>query len=668
MPGRIGPSTAKFFPAARLRPSNGRRIHGSARRPGRCVSQVPAPRPIPRGGGADEACRLSRLGVLGPPRPGIWGSPSETPNPRPGARGPRRESDWARVHGGPERRVAVSRPPPGRICQPAHLGLSGRWTRTPRLLHRRRGPVCASREQAHARGVRAVSALLGGGDATPQQPARRDRPRRRGLPDVPRGVERRGPQHPIAAAAVPARRGLAPSVDRPDCIVPSEPAEHADGVAQGIVVRRGVPGRPAPARRGPRKRRGKARRSTLNKVASAKRGKRLLQARRLSDSMAGPRRVVILGAAGRDFHNFNVLYRDNPAYKVIAFTATQIPGIEGRKYPASLAGRLYPDGIPIFPEEDLPDLVRKHAVQSCVFSYSDVDYAYIGHRIALATANGADFTLLGAQATMLKAQVPVIAICAVRTGSGKSQTTRRVAEILRAHGKKVVVVRHPMPYGDLAAQAVERFATYEDLDRYETTIEEREEYEPHIDKGTVVYAGVDYEKILRQAEREAEVLLWDGGNNDTPFFQPDLHIVDADPPITADESALIRGKRVLAIEDGPTLTHGGMEYGAAYLAAQRFGASDIVSAVGHAVGSIKETYRKYPNSHKVLPAMGYGPKQIKELEETIDATPCDVVVSGTPIDLSRVLKSKKPVVHVRYELDEIGHPNLEDVLRDWEFI
>jgi predicted GTPase len=440
--------------------------------------------------------------------------------------------------------------------------------------------------------------------------------------------------------------------------------------------------------------------------------------------MAGPRRVLILGAAGRDFHNFNVVFRDDPSVQVVAFTATQIPGIESRKYPASLAGPRYPDGIPIFPEEDLAKLIQKYAVETCVFSYSDVDYGHIGHRVALANAHGADFLLLGAQRTMLQADVPVIAICAVRTGSGKSQTTRRVAGILRAHGKKVVVVRHPMPYGDLASEAVERFATYADLDRYETTIEEREEYEPHIDKGTVVYAGVDYEKILRQAEREAEILLWDGGNNDTPFFKPNLHIVIADPlrpghelsyypgetnvrmadvvvinkvdtatpenvegvktnvrtvnpdaviveaasPITADEANLIRGKRVLAIEDGPTLTHGGMEFGAAYLAAQRFGAAEIVSAVGHAVGSIKETYKKYPNSRKVLPAMGYGPKQIKELEETIDATPCDVVVSGTPIDLSRVLKTKKPVVHVRYELDEIGHPNLEDVLRDWELI
>ena len=440
--------------------------------------------------------------------------------------------------------------------------------------------------------------------------------------------------------------------------------------------------------------------------------------------MAEPRRVIILGAAGRDFHNFNVYFRDNDAYRVVAFTATQIPGIETRKYPASLAGKLYPDGIPIFPEADLAELIEKFRAQVCVFAYSDVEYTYLGHRLALANAHGADFLLLSAQATMLTAKVPVVAICAVRTGSGKSQTSRRVAGILRSHGKKVVVVRHPMPYGDLASQAVERFATYADLDKYETTIEEREEYEPHIDKGTVVYAGVDYEKILREAETEAEILLWDGGNNDTPFYKPDLHIVVADPlrpgheltyypgetnvrmadvivinkvdsatpenveivkqnvrtlnpdvviveaasPITPDDSIQIRGKKVLAIEDGPTLTHGGMEYGAAYLAAQRFGAAEIVSPVNYAVGSIKETYKKYPNARKVLPAMGYGPKQIKELEETIDATPCDLVVSGTPIDLSRILKSKKPVVHVRYELDEIGHPNLEDVLRDWKLI
>ncbi|HEY7588591.1 MAG TPA: cyclic 2,3-diphosphoglycerate synthase [Thermoplasmata archaeon] len=440
--------------------------------------------------------------------------------------------------------------------------------------------------------------------------------------------------------------------------------------------------------------------------------------------MTEARRVIILGAAGRDFHDFNTYFRDNPAYKVVCFTATQIPGIADRRYPAVLAGGMYPDGIPIYVEEDLPQLIKKLSADIVLFAYSDVDYAYLGHRAAIANANGADFMLLGAEDTMLKAKVPVIAVCAVRTGSGKSQTTRRIAQILRDHGKKVVVVRHPMPYGDLASQAVERFATYADLDKYECTIEEREEYEPHIDKGTIVYAGVDYEAILRQAEQEAEIILWDGGNNDTPFYKPDLHIVVADPlrpghelmyypgetnvrmadvvivnkvdtakpddvelvmrnvrslnpdaviveaasPITPDDGIRIRGQRVLAIEDGPTLTHGGMEYGAAYIAAQRFGAREVVSAVDHAVGSIRETYKKYANSRKVLPAMGYGPRQIKELEETIDATPCDVVVSGTPIDLSRVLKTRKPIVHVRYELDEIGHPNLEDVLKDWELI
>ena len=440
--------------------------------------------------------------------------------------------------------------------------------------------------------------------------------------------------------------------------------------------------------------------------------------------MSEPKKVIILGAAGRDFHDFNTYFRGNPEYRVVAFTATQIPGIAGRRYPAVLAGKDYPDGIPILAEAELPQLIEKHGASIVVFAYSDVDYAYLGHRAAIANAHGADFMLLNAASTMLKSQVPVVAVCAVRTGSGKSQTTRRVARILRDHGKKVVVVRHPMPYGDLAKQAVERFATYEDLDRYECTIEEREEYEPHIDKGTVVYAGVDYEKILRQAEKEADVILWDGGNNDTPFYKPNLHIVVADPhrpghelsyypgetnvrmadviivnkvdtakpenvelvkenvrtlnpdavvieaasPITPDDSVPIRGKKVLCIEDGPTLTHGGMEYGAAYIAAQRFGASEIVSAVNYAVGSIKDTYKKYANSRKVLPAMGYGPKQIKELEETIDATPCDLVVSGTPIDLSRVLKAKKPIVHMRYELDEIGHPNLEEVLREWSII
>ena len=440
--------------------------------------------------------------------------------------------------------------------------------------------------------------------------------------------------------------------------------------------------------------------------------------------MAEPRRVIILGAAGRDFHNFNVYFRDREEYRVVCFTATQIPGIESRRYPASLAGRLYPDGIPIFPEEDLPRLIKDLKADLVVFSYSDVEYAYLGHRAAIANANGADFMLLGAEDTMIPSKVPVIAICGVRTGSGKSQTTRRVAQILRDHGKRVVVIRHPMPYGDLATQAVERFATYADLDKYECTIEEREEYEPHIDKGTVVYSGVDYERILRQAETEAEIILWDGGNNDTPFYKPDLHIVVADPhrpgheltyypgetnlrmadvivinkvdtakpenvetvrqnirlvnpdavvveaasPITAIDDAPVRGKRVLVIEDGPTLTHGGMSYGAGYIAAERFGAAEIVDARPYAVGSIKETFKKYPNAAKILPAMGYGAKQIKELDATIDAVPCDVVVSGTPIDLGRVLTPNKPIVQVRYELDEIGHPNLEDVLRDWKII
>ena len=439
---------------------------------------------------------------------------------------------------------------------------------------------------------------------------------------------------------------------------------------------------------------------------------------------AEPRNVLIMGAAGRDFFNFLVVFKDDPSVRVRAFTATQIPGIESRKFPASLAGPLYPDGIPIDPEEDLPSLIIRLEIDEVVFSYSDTDYAYVMHRASLANALGADFVLLGTRETMLKANVPVIAVTAVRTGSGKSQTTRRLAQILQGHGKKVVVVRHPMPYGELAEQAVERFATYEDLDKYQCTIEEREEYEPHIDKGIIVYAGVDYEAILRRAEKECDVLIWDGGNNDTPFYKPDLHIVVADPlrpghevayypgetnlrmadvvvinkvdsakpedvetvrrnaqsvnpdavvveagsPITLADQEPIRNRKALVIEDGPTLTHGGMTFGAATIAAQRFGASEIVDPRPYAVGSIKATFKKYPHLGKVLPAMGYGPKQIKELEETINAVPCDVVVSGTPIDLGRVLKADKPVAHVRYELDEIGHPNLEDVLRDWKLI
>ncbi len=421
------------------------------------------------------------------------------------------------------------------------------------------------------------------------------------------------------------------------------------------------------------------------------------------------------------FHNFNSYYRDNEEFQVVAFTATQIPNIEGRRYPPKLAGRLYPQGIPIYPEEELSRLIDEHQVDQVVFSYSDTSYTYVGNRSAIANAHGADFVLLGPRKTMLKAKVPVIAICAVRTGSGKSQTTRRVAGILGRHGKKIVVVRHPMPYGDLEEEAVQRFASYEDLDKQKCTIEEREEYEPHIDRGNVVYAGVDYGAILKQAEQEADIILWDGGNNDLPFFKPDLHIVLADPhragneltyypgeanlrmadviiinkvdtappegietvrknakmvnpdavvveaasPISVLDPENIRGKRVLVIEDGPTVTHGDMAYGAATVAAQRFGAAEIVDPRPFAVGSIERAFKKYPHLSRVLPAMGYGDKQIKELEQTINAAKCDLVLSGTPIDLRRVLNTNKPVVRVRYELDEIGHPNLEDVLGEF---
>ena len=437
------------------------------------------------------------------------------------------------------------------------------------------------------------------------------------------------------------------------------------------------------------------------------------------------KQVIILGAAGRDFHNFNVVFRDDEAYEVVAFTATQIPGIVGRRYPAALAGKLYPQGIPIFDEEDLPQLIYRFGVDLCVFSYSDVSYEDVMHRAAVANAAGADFTLLGTEDTMLESTVPVIAVTAVRTGAGKSQTTRKIAAILKERGKRVVVVRHPMPYGaTLEDQAVERFATYEDLDRYKCTIEEREEYEPHIEKGVIVFAGVDYEKILREAEKEADVILWDGGNNDTPFYKPTLHIVLLDPlrpgdelryfpgetnlrmadvaivnkvdsatpenvelvkrhakelnpnvliveaasPVTVVDPEPIRNRKVLVVEDGPTVTHGGMSYGAATIAARRMGAGEIIDPRPFAVGSIKATFKKFPHLNDVLPAMGYGDKQISELEETINAAKCDLVLSGTPIDLRRVLKANKPVVRVRYELDEIGRPNLEDVLRDWEFL
>ncbi len=430
-------------------------------------------------------------------------------------------------------------------------------------------------------------------------------------------------------------------------------------------------------------------------------------------------KVIIMGAAGRDFHNFNVYFRDNANYEVVAFTATQIPNIEARKYPASLAGKLYPRGIDIHPEKDLPELIRKYRVEQVVLAYSDLSHVEVMHRASVVNAAGADFRLMGPNQTALKAKVPVIAICAVRTGSGKSQTTRAIASILRAKGKRVVAIRHPMPYGDLQKQAVQRFASYEDLDEYECTIEEREEYEPHIDKGIIVYAGVDYEKILRQAEKEADVILWDGGNNDTPFYVPDLHIVVADPhraehaklyypgetnvrmadvviinkvdtakpqdvelvkdivaqlnpkakvitaasPLSVEDPRMIKGKRVLVIEDGPTVTHGEMRFGAGFIAAQKTGARDIIDPRPYAVNSIKETFAKYPHLEKVLPAMGYGNTQVKDLQETINAAKCDVVVSGTPIDLNRVLKANKPIIRVRYELKVLGEPTLEEIVK-----
>jgi predicted GTPase len=429
--------------------------------------------------------------------------------------------------------------------------------------------------------------------------------------------------------------------------------------------------------------------------------------------------VIIMGAAGRDFHNFNVYFRDNPAYNVVAFTATQIPNIEGRLYPSALAGSRYPNGIPIFAESDLIPLIQKHQVSQVIFAYSDVSHETVMNRASIVLAAGADFRMLGPRATMLKSNKPVVAICAVRTGSGKSQTTRAVAGILKAMGKRVVAVRHPMPYGDLTKQIVQRFADYGDLVKYETTIEEREEYEPHLNRGTVVYAGVDYEKILRQAEAEADIVLWDGGNNDFSFFQPDLLIVVADPhrpgheltyypgetnlrmadvvvinkvdtasvenvntvrantravnpkatiieaasPIFVDNPGAIRGMRVLVVEDGPTLTHGGMSYGAGVVAALKFGAGEIVDPRPYAIGTIKETFAKYPGTGALLPAMGYGEDQVKELEATINAAPVDLVLIATPIDLRRIIDIKHATERVRYELQEIGQPTLTDVLK-----
>lgn len=435
--------------------------------------------------------------------------------------------------------------------------------------------------------------------------------------------------------------------------------------------------------------------------------------------MPGRRRVVIMGAAGRDFHNFNTLFRDREDTEVVAFTATQIPDIEGRTYPPVLAGALYPQGIPIHPEEDLERIVKEQGVDEVWFSYSDVSHQYVMDKGCRVTAWGASFGICSAQKTMLRSNRPVVAITAVRTGVGKSQTTRFVSRILKQLGQRVVAVRHPMPYGDLARQAVQRFATYEDLDRHECTIEEREEYEPHIDNGFVVYAGVDYEKILRQAEEEADVILWDGGNNDTPFYKPDLQLTLVDPhrpgheltyfpgetnvvladlilvnkvktadpanvekviencrglnpaaqivrcssEIAVDDPSLIRGKRALVIEDGPTVTHGGMGYGAGWFAARDHGASEIVDPRPYAVGSIRDTFAKYSHTREVLPAMGYGDRQIRDLEATIRATPADVVVEGTPIQLSRILKVDKPIASVTYELEEIEPGAIENALR-----
>jgi len=433
------------------------------------------------------------------------------------------------------------------------------------------------------------------------------------------------------------------------------------------------------------------------------------------------KKVIIMGAAGRDFHNFNVYFRNNRLYEVVAFTATQIPGIHRRIYPPELAGANYPSGIPIYPEEELPKLIKEFDVDEVVFAYSDVSHEYVMHKASLVLANGASFCLMGLKTTMLKAKVPVISVCAVRTGAGKSQTSRQIAKILKDKGLRVVVVRHPMPYGDLKKQVWQRFASYQDLDKYECTIEEREEYEPHIDNGIVVYAGVDYGKILEEAQKEAGLIVWDGGNNDVPFLKPNLHIVVADPhragheltyypsevnlrlanvvivnkvdtadpakveqvkanvkcvnpdalildaasPITAHKPEMIKGMRVLVIEDGPTLTHGNMPFGAATIAARKFGAREIVDPKPYSVGSIRKTYAQYPHLGSVLPAVGYGEKQIAELKETIDATPCDVVLIGTPIDLRKVISLNKPTVRVKYELQVLGPVCLEELVDDF---
>ncbi len=435
--------------------------------------------------------------------------------------------------------------------------------------------------------------------------------------------------------------------------------------------------------------------------------------------MSGPVRTVIMGAAGRDFHNFNVYFRNNPDYEVLAFTATQIPGIEGRTYPPDLAGTRYPNGLPILPEDDLPKVIKEKNVELVILAYSDLSHEEVMHKASLVLACGADFRLMGPKTTMLKSSLPVVSVCAVRTGAGKSTVSRSVSRSLKKLVGRVVVIRHPMPYGNLSKEVCQRFATYDDMKRYECTIEEREEYEPHIDIGNVVYAGVDYEKILREAEKEADVILWDGGNNDLPFYHPDLQIVVVDPHRPGDELryypgeanlrmadvvvinkvdsaapegietvrknikrvrpeaivvqaasdihvedvAHIRGKRVVAIEDGPTVTHGGMKEGVGAIAARKFGAKKLIDPRPFAIGSIKRTYEKYPHLGQVLPAMGYGEKQVKELEQTIAAIDCDSLVLGTPIDLRRIMNLSKPAVRVRYEIRETTKPTLEAILR-----
>jgi predicted GTPase len=437
--------------------------------------------------------------------------------------------------------------------------------------------------------------------------------------------------------------------------------------------------------------------------------------------MAEPKRVLIMGAAGRDFHNFNMVYRDNPSFRVVAFTAAQIPGISGRRYPAALAGKLYPDGIPILDEENLASICATEKADNVVFAYSDVPYTAVMHKASIALAAGADFQLLGPHSTMLSSNLPVIAVCAVRTGVGKSQVTRWLGKHLRSLGVKAAVIRHPMPYGDLAKQAAQRFAAMKDLDDAGCTIEEREEYEPHIAAGNVVFAGVDYERILRQAEKDAQIILWDGGNNDFSFCRPDLHIALVDPLraghekthhpgeavlrmadavviakansaasgdiqkvtesvrqlnpnarivraaslVTLDNESAVRGKRAVVVEDGPTITHGGMPYGAGFVAATDAHAAEIVDPWPSAAGEIAHVYRTYPHIGRVLPATGYSARELADLETSLNAVEADVVVAGTPVDLGRLMKLNKPIVRARYEFGELGQPLLKDIVEDF---